>query len=66
MGAPQITVSGVGNTTSSVATLLVRLEIIATTYCSMISKTQVFSVNSHYIYSDPSTDGISGLTAGGA
>ena len=43
--------SSLGKTTSSLGTLLVRLEIIATTYRSTISKTHVFSLNSHlYIY----------------
>jgi len=37
----------VGKTTSSFGMLLVRLEIIATTYRSMIFKTHVFSLYSH-------------------
>ena len=39
--------SSLGVTTSSLGTLLERLEIIATTYRSMIFKTQVFSVYYH-------------------
>jgi len=37
----------VGKTTSSLGTLLVRLEIIATTYRSTIFKTHVFSLYPH-------------------
>jgi len=51
----------------------VRLEIIATTYRSTIVKTHVFRLYSHlcinvsmYLYSYPSTHGISALDAGGA
>jgi len=51
----------------------VRLEIIATTYRSTIVKTHVFRLYSHvcinvsmYLYSYPSTHGISALAAGGA
>jgi len=52
----------------------VRLEIIATTYLSTIVKTHVFRLYSHlcinvstmYLYSYPSTHGISALAAGGA
>jgi hypothetical protein len=50
----------------------VHLEIIATSYCSTIVKTQVFRLYSHlcihvsmYLYSYPSTHGISALAAGG-
>jgi hypothetical protein len=39
--------SSLGKTTSSLGTLLVRLEIIATTYRSTIFKTHVFSLYSH-------------------
>jgi hypothetical protein len=51
-------------------TLLMRLEIIATTNCSTILKL-VYSVCipiyvSMNVYSYPSTHGISGLAAGGA
>jgi len=53
--------------------LLVRLQIIATTYRSTIDKTHVFSLYSDlcifvsmYLYSYPSIQGESGLTAGGA
>jgi len=65
--------SSLGKTTSSLGTLLVRLEIIATTYDSTIFKTHVFSLYSQlcinvsmYLYSYPSTHVISGLAAGGA
>jgi len=51
----------------------VRLDIIATTYHSTIVKTHVFRLYSHlcvnvsmYLYSYPSTHGISALAAGGA
>jgi len=47
LGAPRITVEQSGNTTSSLGMLLVHLEIIATTYCSMIFKTHEFSLYSH-------------------
>jgi len=47
LGAPAITVEQSGKTTSSVGTLLVRLEIIATTYHSTIFKTHAFSLYSH-------------------
>jgi len=46
LGAPRITVEQSGKT-SSLGTLLVRLEIIATTYRSTIFKTHVFSLYSH-------------------
>jgi len=53
--------------------LQVHLEIIATTYRSTIVKTHVFRLYSHlcinvsmYLYSYPSTHGISALAAGGA
>jgi len=39
--------SSLGQTTASLGTLLVHLEIIATTYHSTISKTQAFSLSSH-------------------
>jgi len=39
--------SSVGQITSSLGMLLVLLEIIATTYCSMVFKTDVFSLYSH-------------------
>jgi len=65
--------SSLGKTPSSLGTLLVRLEIIATTYHSTIFKTHVFSLYSHlciyvsmYLYSYPSTHNISRLAAGGA
>jgi len=52
---------------------LVRLEIIAMTYRSTICKTPIFSLYSPlciyvslYVYSYPSTDGISGLAADSA
>jgi len=73
LGAPQITVEQFGKTSSSLGTLLVRLEIIATTYRSTIDKTQVFSLYSHLciyvsmylcIYIAPIPHGISGLAAG--
>jgi len=51
----------------------VRLEIIASTRRSTILKTHVFNLYSHlgidvsmYLFSYPSTHGISGLAAGGA
>ena len=51
---------------------LVHLEIIATTYRSMIFETYAFSLYSHlciyvsmYLYSNLSTHGISGLAAHG-
>jgi len=47
LGAPRITVKQTGKTTSSLGTLLVRLEIISTTYHSTIFKTHVFSLYSH-------------------
>ena len=48
LGAPRITVEQSGKTTSSsLRTLLVRLEIIATTNRSTIFKTHVFSLYSH-------------------
>jgi len=51
LGAPRITVEQSGKKASSLGTPLVRLEIIATTYCSMTVKTHVFSLYSHlYIY----------------
>jgi len=70
LGAPRITVEQSGKTTSTLGTLLVRLEIIATTYRSTILKL-MYSVCipiyvSRYLYSYPSTHGISGLAAGGA
>jgi hypothetical protein len=47
--------------------LLLRLEIIATTYRSTIFKTDVFSLYlSVNLYSDASTHAISVLVAGGA
>ena len=50
LGAPRITVEQSVKTTS-LETLLVHLEIIATTYRSIIFKTHVFSLYSHlYIY----------------
>ena len=56
--------------TSSLGTLLVRLEIIATTYHSMIVQTYIFSLYSHictmHLYSNPSTHGESGWAAGDA
>jgi len=39
--------SSMGKSTSSFGTLLVCLEIIATTYCSMIFKTHISSLYSH-------------------
>jgi hypothetical protein len=51
LGAPRMTVEQSGKTTSSLGTLLVRLEIIATTYCSTIVNTHVLSLYSHlYVY----------------
>jgi hypothetical protein len=47
LGAPRITVEQSGKTSSSLGTLLVRLEIIATTYRSTIFKTHVLSLYSH-------------------
>jgi len=47
LGAPRITVKQSGKMTSSLGMLLVRLEIIATTYHSTIFKTHVFGVYSH-------------------
>jgi len=51
----------------------VRREIVATTYCSIIVTTHLFRLYSHlcinvsmYLYSYPSTHGISALAAGGA
>jgi len=66
--------SSLGKTASSLGTLLERLEIIATTYCSTIFKTHVFSLYSvcilinvsMYLYNYQSTHGISGLAAAGA
>jgi len=63
--------SSQGKKTYFLGSRLVRVEIIATTYRSMIFKTCVFSLYSHlciyvsmYLYSYPSTHGISGLAAG--
>jgi hypothetical protein len=65
----------------SLRILPIRLEIVATTYCSTRFKTHVFSLHSHqciyvsmylctniciYLYSYWSTDPISGLVAGSA
>jgi len=64
--------SRLGKTTSSLVSLRLRLEIIATSYRSTIFKTRVFSLYSQLciyvsmnLYSYPSTHGISGLDAGG-
>jgi hypothetical protein len=70
LGALRITVEQSGKTSSSLGTLLVHLELIATTYRSMIFKL-MYSVCipisvSMYLYSYPSTHGISELAAGGA
>jgi hypothetical protein len=77
LGSPRITVeqSGKnifsGSSAGAPGMLQVRLEIIATTYRSTIVKTQVFRLYSHlcinvsmYLYSYPSTHGISALAAG--
>jgi len=65
--------SSVRKTTSSFEMLQMCLGIIVTTYCSTIFKTHVFSLYSHlcinvsmYLYSYPSTQGISGLPVGDA
>jgi len=62
--------SSLGKLTSSLPTLLVRQEIIATTYPSTISKLMysgcILKYESMYLYSYPSIYDISGLTAGGA
>jgi hypothetical protein len=50
--------------TSSLGTLLVRVQIIATTYCSTISSSQ-FGFLSRYRYSYTSTQGISGPASDG-
>jgi hypothetical protein len=59
------------NPAGATGMLQVLLEIIATTYHSTIVKTQVFRLYSHlcinvsmYLYSYPSTHGISALAAG--
>jgi hypothetical protein len=69
LGAPRITVEQSGKITSSLGTLLVRLEIIASSYRSTILKL-MYSVCipiyvSMYLYSYPSAHGKSGLAAGG-
>ena len=77
LGAPvtslatrRITVEQSGRKTSSLGTLLVRQEIIATTDRSTILKHMysdcILIYVSMYPYSYPSTLGISGLDAGGA
>jgi len=62
--------SSLGKTTSSLGTLLVCLEIIATTYCSTILKLMysvcILIYVSMCLYSYPSTHGISGLAPDGA
>jgi len=47
LGAPQITVEQSGRNIMLFGTLLVNLEIIATTYRETIFKSQVFSLYSH-------------------
>jgi len=47
LGACQITVELSGKTSSSLGTVLVRLEIIATTYRSIMFETHAFSLYSH-------------------
>ena len=69
LGAPRITVTHSGKTTSTFRTLMTRLVIIATTYRLTIFKTHVFRLYSHlsiYLYSYPSTHSISGPAAVGA
>ena len=62
-----------GNAAGAPGIRQVRQEIIVTTYRSTIVKTHVFRLYSHlcinvsmYLYSYPSTHGISALAAGGA
>jgi len=59
--------SGLGKTLSSLGMLLVRLEVIAATYHSMIIKTHVFGLYSQlWIYIVTHRHSISGLGAGSA